>query len=228
MLWMNYRRDDGVQVKKKLLAILGAVVLTAGGYGAVRWYQSDNVSQELAESEYALGQTLDAPTAAEPGTSTGPKSLKNLDAYPELKWDDMIPADWDPTAPLKNLQLDKLKDGDPEATKALKAIQEAWKKAPVQASLNGKVVRIPGFAVPLDGSQKETTEMLLVPYFGACVHTPPPPSNQVVHVRFSKPVPAVASMTPYWVWGTMTTSLSESSMGAAGYQLQADGHEVYQ
>ena len=54
--------------------------------------------------------------------------------------------------------------------------------APVVEALNGQHVKIPGFVVPLDASGETVKEILLVPYFGACVHVPPPPSNQIVHV----------------------------------------------
>ena len=45
---------------------------------------------------------------------------------------------------------------------------------------NGKQVKLPGFVVPLEYSDKgRVKEFLLVPYFGACIHYPPPPPNQI-------------------------------------------------
>jgi hypothetical protein len=50
--------------------------------------------------------------------------------------------------------------------------------------LDGQNIRLPGYIVPLEVSEEgRTTEFLLVPYFGACIHVPPPPSNQIVHVK---------------------------------------------
>ena len=49
--------------------------------------------------------------------------------------------------------------------------------------LQGQMVKMPGFAMPLEFSDKGVTEFLLVPYLGACIHTPPPPKNQSVFVR---------------------------------------------
>ena len=40
--------------------------------------------------------------------------------------------------------------------------------------------------MPLDGEREKTREFLLVPYFGACIHAPAPPANQVIHVVVSK------------------------------------------
>ncbi|MCW5966727.1 MAG: DUF3299 domain-containing protein, partial [Bryobacterales bacterium] len=53
-------------------------------------------------------------------------------------------------------------------------------------ALDKKLVRVPGFIVPLEDSATEATEFLLVPYQGACIHVPPPPPNQIVHVMMAK------------------------------------------
>src|SRR5690606_39942329 len=49
-------------------------------------------------------------------------------------------------------------------------------------ALDGKRVVIAAFIVPLEDDMQRADEFLLVPYFGACVHTPPPPPNQMVYV----------------------------------------------
>ena len=74
-----------------------------------------------------------------------------------------------------DLNLDSLNDADPRAMKALEQLRNAWNNAPVVSSLNGSRIRIPGFIVPLENQRGQVTEFLLVPYFGACIHTPPPP-----------------------------------------------------
>ncbi len=56
----------------------------------------------------------------------------------------------------------------------------------VNQKLDNQEVRIPGFVVPLEGDAKKITAFLLVPYFGACIHVPPPPTNQVVYVSYPK------------------------------------------
>ena len=76
----------------------------------------------------------------------------------------------------------------------------------VVSDLDGQAIRIPGYIVPLNFSQSsEYDEFLLVPYFGACLHTPPPPPNQMVFVR-AKPAAKVASIyEPVWLEGTLKT-----------------------
>ena len=48
--------------------------------------------------------------------------------------------------------------------------------------LAGQNLALPGFVLPLEYDGKKVTEFLLVPWVGACIHTPPPPPNQMVHV----------------------------------------------
>jgi hypothetical protein len=70
-------------------------------------------------------------------------------------------------------------------------------------------------------------EFLLVPYFGACIHSPPPPANQIVHVTADEPVSGFASMSPVWVNGTLSTGQLKTGMGASGYKLKLASIEAY-
>ncbi|MDR3393794.1 MAG: DUF3299 domain-containing protein [Parasulfuritortus sp.] len=143
------------------------------------------------------------------------------DAYRTITWDDLMPKDWDPTAPFKGLDLAKLKDSDPRAMEALAKMRKEWSEAPINPELNGKEIRIPGFVVSLDGGPDELREFLLVPYFGACIHVPPPPANQIIHVMPDKPAKGFRSMDTVWVSGVMQVQTSQTTMGNSGYVLMA-------
>ncbi len=54
--------------------------------------------------------------------------------------------------------------------------------------LDGEVIRLKGFMLPLDLNGKTVEEFLLVPFIGACIHTPPPPLNQIVYAKLAKPM----------------------------------------
>ncbi|MGQ0577578.1 MAG: DUF3299 domain-containing protein [Betaproteobacteria bacterium] len=105
----------------------------------------------------------------------------------------------------------------------------------VNAALDGQTIRIPGYLLPLEFSGKAVTEFLLVPWVGACIHTPPPPPNQIVHVKSDKPVANVTLFAPIWVTGQMSTVASKQSLflvdGEAsidiGYSLRASLVEPY-
>ncbi len=94
--------------------------------------------------------------------------------------------------------------------------------------LEGKLVRIPGFVVPLDDFQEEGAEFLLVPYYGACVHTPPPPPNQIVMVGMTGRKSIKLNLfDAVWMSGRLKISSVESPYGTVGYQLEGMKVEPY-
>lgn len=156
-----------------------------------------------------------------------PSSGTSSAGYREITWDALIPADWDPMKAFKKLDLSKLKDSDPRAIEAMEQLKEAWNSAPVEPKMNGARVRIPGFVVSLEANPEKVKEFLLVPYFGACIHVPPPPANQMIHVVAKKPLRSVSVMSPVWVSGTLQTDLSVTDFGSVGYRMTAESVEPY-
>lgn len=73
--------------------------------------------------------------------------------------------------------------------------------AAAESSLDGQRIRIPGYLLPLTFSEAGVTEFLLVPWVGACIHTPPPPPNQMVHVVVPGGVEHTNRFVPIWVEG---------------------------
>ncbi len=94
-------------------------------------------------------------------------------------------------------------------------------------ALNGKRIRVPGFIVPLDDFQDVVKEFLLVPYFGACVHLPPPPPNQIVYVRMRGGRQKVSLFEPVWIEGVLMVKQVQSIYGAVGFQLVAERISPY-
>lgn len=143
-----------------------------------------------------------------------------------ITWEELVPKDWDPMKDFRDLNMGTLTDADPRAAQMLKKMREAWDNAPVNNAIDNQRVRLPGYVVPLDDSSAGLKEFLLVPYFGACIHTPPPPSNQIVHVLADKPLP-LKSMDVVWASGTLRTLRTDSYMGASGYRLQQVAVDAY-
>ncbi len=99
----------------------------------------------------------------------------------------------------------------------------------VVEELNGARVVLPGFIVPLElAGDGRVTEFLLVPYYGACIHYPPPPSNQIVHVTLPKPVEIGSILVPVWVAGEIRTEMQQSDLGNASYTMLAEHMEDYE
>ncbi|MDR2340131.1 MAG: DUF3299 domain-containing protein [Deltaproteobacteria bacterium] len=145
-----------------------------------------------------------------------------------LIWDDLVDPSWDPEKIFKELGIDQMTDDDPRAEQVLAQFLERWNNAPINPKMNGKPVRIPGFVVPLDFSGAEMREFFLVPFFGACIHVPPPPPNQIIHVTSEKGLKGIEAMEIVWVYGKLLTERYESGeMGAAGYSIPADLVEIY-
>mgnify|MGYP005748856363 FL=1 len=195
--------------RARTAAALALVLALAGGVLPA------HAQSRAGSSGYQVGDRLAAPAPAGQG------------AFREISWDDLIPTDWNPEGFLADLKLDDLQDADPRAMEAMQRLREEWDRAPVVERLAGARVRIPGFVVPLETDGEQIREFLLVPYFGACVHVPPPPANQLIHVIPDKPVPAGWNMLPVWVNGVMAVGRVDSEMGVAGYQLRGVAVEEY-
>ena len=105
----------------------------------------------------------------------------------------------------------------------------------VDDGLDGQLVRIPGYALPLEFAGIAVSELLLVPYFGACIHVPPPPPNQMVFVTLDEPYVVNELFAPVWITGRMSVERSTKSLSyvdgranlVTGYTLAGAGIEPY-
>lgn len=155
--------------------------------------------------------------------------------YKTIEWPDLIPEE-DLNALLNPPEyLADIEDGSAEdqissqITNAIAAAtkqdryQQALVSTKIRPEMNGQDVRIPGFIVPLEFSDDQViTEFFLVPFFGACIHVPPPPPNQIIYVKHPKGFKVEALYEPFWLSGLLRTSLTENEMGAAAYTMKVD------
>lgn len=166
--------------------------------------------------------------AAAPAAKAAPPAGPVVNGFRTINWEALAPADWDPFKDFKGINLGTLDDADPRAAQMLKKMREVWDNAPVNAALVGQRVRVPGFVVPLEDTKDGLKEFLLVPYFGACIHSPPPPANQIIHILPKVPAKGLRSMDTVWISGVLTSERTDSYMGAAGYRIEADSVAPYQ
>ena len=137
----------------------------------------------------------------------------------EVSWNDLIPEGVPYAEIIGQGDLDEAADTwapifDENATK-------------LNQKLNGAFVKIPGFIIPIKQSSRGVTQFMLVPYVGACIHTPPPPANQLVLVNSKRPWPNDQLWDPVWVYGTMRTKIQSTDLGQTGYTLAAQSMETY-
>ena len=147
--------------------------------------------------------------------------------YQKITWDDLLNEEW-----YQQMKKDMaiygrmafLKDGSEEAEKLMASMRKKLDEAPISTKYINQKIRMPGFVVPLDAVRSGQREFLLVPYFGACIHTPPPPANQIVLVtphpqlNLSK---TLESMEVIWVEGELKESRTKTASGVSGYSLEA-------
>lgn len=134
-----------------------------------------------------------------------------------LEWLDLIPKDERNKAMLGNDMLSH--DG---------GAAEQSQLGNTRAELNNKLVKIPGFVIPLEGDDEVTTEFLLVPYFGACIHVPPPPPNQIIYVKFPQGAPLAELWDVVNVVGTLKTTMVDHELAQVGYVMEGIRIEPYE
>ena len=145
-----------------------------------------------------------------------------------ITWDDLMPKGWDPFKDLKGLDPGAVREGSAGESELMREMRKVWDNAPTRPELAGQALRLPGYVVPLDGGggAGPVKEFLLVPYFGACIHSPPPPSNQIVHVTLRQGAP-LKTMAVVWVSGKLSIQRENTSMGVSSYAMAADTVEPY-
>ena len=161
-------------------------------------------------------------------TAAYDSAVNKRELYTEVDWEKLIPPGWNPAEGFDGLDLDELDDNDPRAEKAMEQLRKMWDEAPINPDLHDKTIKISGYVASLDFIDgTELKEFLLVPYFGACIHLPPPPANQIIHVTLIKPRRGIRTMDEVTLYGKLAIEKTETDMGKSGYSMRADAVEPY-
>ena len=137
----------------------------------------------------------------------------------EITWDDLIP----PGVPYSEIVAAGEMDETNDIWQPI-FDENATKLNPV---LDGAYIKMPGYIIPIDQSTDGVNSFVLVPYVGACLHTPPPPANQLVFVTTNKPWPSDNLWDAVWVTGQMQHELQSTEVAETGYLLKAEEMETY-
>ncbi|MGI9416084.1 MAG: DUF3299 domain-containing protein [Hyphomicrobiales bacterium] len=135
---------------------------------------------------------------------------------------------------------DRLKASGTDPDALLETVQELSKRAArsektLIRDLDSKVIRLPGYVLPVEFDGKAVKAFLLVPYVGACIHVPPPPPNQIVYVQTDSPFESEGLFAAVWVTGQMSVGMGTKALtlldGTSGvdfgYSLSATSVEPY-
>jgi uncharacterized protein len=193
------------------LAILGAMTL--------------NGCDQLDDEKVQSAPVMQAEIPQTPGDKeVAPSEILDKTGEPdvrEINWDTLIPEDWRPEILMEQYNANELSDDDPRAQQLLDKLKALWSQAPVVPALEGQRVKLPGFVVPLEMDAEKMDQFLLVPYYGACIHVPPPPANQTVHVLTREGTAFNGHLfDTVWVTGTMRVERLSSELAEAGYRLE--------
>jgi len=140
--------------------------------------------------------------------------------FREITWQDLIP---------KGVPY-----GEIIGPGQIDAVNDTWvpqfdeNASKVNTRLDGKKVKLPGYIIPFDVTSDGVTTFMLVPYVGACIHTPPPPPNQLVFVRTATPWPSESMWDAVWVSGRLSAKPLSTQIADVGYEIVADKVEMYE
>lgn len=94
-------------------------------------------------------------------------------------------------------------------------------------STRDKLVKMPGYAVPLEDDMREIREFLLVPDAQSCIHVPPPPPNMTVYVKMSKPMVYDSYQRAVWITGVLSIESTKNDVANASWKLKGVKMDPY-
>lgn len=159
--------------------------------------------------------------------------------YEIISWTDLMPAEdlaalSNPPSYITDTEEGSLEDQVSNGLERAMAseVDDPYQRALVSINViegfDNKAIKLPGFVVPLEFDDEGVIiEFFLVPFFGACIHVPAPPPNQMIYVKYAQGLELEELYSPVWVSGILTTSLVENDMATSAYSLNMASFELY-
>ncbi len=225
----------------KNLTIISLTIVMVAACGQVGASDSSTANAQTAStsetqsvaSEPQVGDRIPEPDATSQNRAAASKAAESdgvSSGVREIGWEELMPeGEEERLAQLYQQQMAMLYSGGPiaEGSAADQMIQIGTFNTVKE--LNETRVRIPGYTVPFEfGANAEITEFLLVPYYGACLHAPPPPPNQTVFAIADEPIRLRNLAQAVWLEGTLYTQTQESELADAAYTIRIDKVETYE
>lgn len=165
-------------------------------------------------------------------TSTATASIevseKTKSGAQEITWEDLVPEGDEEEERIAELYALRLQQSVGLEEGGAGDVATQFGSYTTVPDFEGKKIRLPGYTVPFDyGYEAEISEFLLVPYFGACLHAPPPPPNQTIYVKTTKPIKLVDLAQAVWVEGTLRATRQDTALADAAYTIELAITEDY-
>ena len=145
--------------------------------------------------------------------------------YQKISWEDLeIPGQgMDEVLAKFEKEIESIPEGSLKEKEVMGRLQASLNSAPVNPELDKKKIKLSGFVSPLEIDEKlgVVKEFLLVPYFGACIHVPPPPLNQTLLIKPAKDqqIKLEDAYDPIWVSGVIHAESTITKLAEAGYKI---------
>ena len=224
--------------------ILVATVLISIGCSEQAAQGDESLIEVKSDVEVSAIKTDEPVSSTDTGlrsdeVSNPPAAIDENTEYKDIAWTDLMPQEdidalMNPPSYVINAKEGSIEDQIGTGLKSAMAsqIEDPYQRAlaskNVVAAYDGMAIKLAGFVVPLEFSDEQViTEFFLVPFFGACIHVPPPPPNQIIYVNYAKGFKLDALYNPIWVYGVLSASLTENDMATSVYSLEMARQEPY-
>jgi len=203
-----------------LVGCLAACTGTSGGDVAAGPASSATSALAKAQAEADAGRARRASAGvakAAPVPGDDLLGLPDKDGFSDLDWSRMVPPE--DFKALENAPL-VLHVGN-------QRMKQTGTLHTVEA-LNGARVRLSGYVVPLESDNAgNMVEFFFVPFYGACIHVPPPPPNMLVHVHLPHGIPTPSLYDPMTLKGVLHTQVTENALASSAYAMDDGTLETY-
>ena len=143
--------------------------------------------------------------------------------YRELDWKELAPDTESEDKIIAKYQplIDKIPEGAKDAKPIYDKMIAEFNALPANPKLDGQKIKIPGYVTVLEQDKGLVREFLLVPYYGACIHVPPPPLNNTLLIKLKKDQRLHIDdvYEPVWVKGVIQTKNTKTDLATAGYLI---------
>lgn len=148
-----------------------------------------------------------------------------------IGWPQLLPLGWPAEHYFGAFRQEEVGDDwsedDPRALAVLQRLKALSRQVPTAAAWENRRVEIAGFAVMYGDDQLLLDRFFLAPYQGACVHRPPPPGNQLIHVRMAQPIPLLHAAYPLLMRGRLRLQDTDHPQAFSRYALVDASYEHF-
>ena len=223
----------------RVLAVLaaGSLALAACGTGGATPAADASLGAPAPDGDGPqYGDSLDEfsdAVDADADAASAPTNPDYPDGYEVVTWEDLVPPGFSGEEIYARYEerLAEVEDGSPEADAIYEEMQAEYdSNSGANTDLDGAKINLAGFVAPLNYEDDIVTEFLLVPYFGACIHVPPPPPNQTVLIKVDKAdgLTFTEAWGAIWVAGTLSVDSTTTDLATASYRMTDVTSGVYE